>query len=294
MYLPISILAFMLNGVAVTIDKVLLVKVVPDPLLYIFYFSLISFLAVLLLPFTNTPSMEVLMLSSSSTILWTLGAYFMFKALKVGQVSRVIPVIGSLNPLILFLIGLFTSSLLINQIWGILLLISGLVFLTMPDWQGKLTKFEAVFEILSAILFAFSYLILKEAYLRQDAITVLVWSRFILIPLALGFLLVPVLRNKIIPSRTQTVSMIKKGGLLFAFGQASAGISQLLIFFAISLANPALVNSLQGTKYVFLFIVALFLSKKYPAIFEEKYSPLPLISKILGISLIGFGLFTLL
>lgn len=293
MYLPISILAFVLNGIAVTVDKFLLVRVIPDPLFYVFYFSLVSFLAVLALPFTHIPTTEVLILSSTSTATWTLGAYFMFKALKAGQLSRVIPVIGSLNPFILFLIALITGGILINEIWGILVLILGLIFLTLNDWKGKLTKSELTFEVISATLFAFSYLILREAYLKDDVITVLVWSRFVLIPLAFVFLIVPTLRTKVIPTHTQGVSLIKRGGPLFVFGQLSAGISQLLIFFAISLANPALVNSLQGTQYVFLFVAALFLSKKFPTVFAEKYTKSGLVLKILGILFIGLGLYLL-
>ena len=293
MYLPISILAFILNGIAVTVDKFLLTKVIGNPLFYVFYFSLVSFLAVFALPFTHIPSTEVFILSSVSTVLWTMAAYFMFKALKVGQVSRVIPIIGSLNPFILFLIGLYTSSFLISQVWGILVLILGLVFLTLPNWKGKLTRSEFIFEILSATLFALSYLILREAYLQDDMITVLVWSRFVLIPLAFIFLLIPSLRTKVIPSHTQGISLIKKGGPLFVFGQVCAGISQLLIFFAISLANPALVNSLQGTQYIFLFVVTLILSKKYPAVFAEKYTKSGLFLKIFGILFIGLGLYLL-
>lgn len=293
MYLPISILAFILNGIAVTVDKFLLVKVIPDPLFYVFYFSLISLFAVLFVPFTHTPGMEVVILASTSTVLWTLAAYLMFKALKVGQVSRVIPVIGSLNPFILFLITLVSETILINEVWGILVLILGLIFLTANDWKGRLSKAEIVFEVLSATLFAFSYLILRQAYLKDDVITVLVWSRFVLIPVGLVFLVVPTLRNKVIPKHKESISMIKKGGPLFIFGQICAGISQLLIFFAISLANPALVNSLQGTQYVFLFVAALFLSKKFPAIFKEKYNKLAITTKLLGIVLIGFGLYLL-
>lgn len=293
MYLPISILAFILNGVAVTVDKFLLVKVIPDPLFYVFYFSLVSFLAVLLLPFTHIPTKEVFILSSASTVLWTLGVHFMFKALKVGQIDRVIPIIGSLNPLILFLIALGSGTILINEIWGISILILGFIFLTLSAWIGKISKNELLFEVLSATLLALSYLILREAYLKENFITVLVWSRFILIPVALIFLAVPLLRSRVIPSQPQGISLIKKGGFLFAFGQVSAGISQFLIFFAISLANPALVNSLQGIQFVFLFIAALLLSKKFPVIFKETYSKKVLLSKIIGILLIGFGLYTL-
>ena len=157
------------------------------------------------------------------------------------------------------------------------------MFLTLTDWKGKLSKNEIVFEVLASILFAFSYLILKEAYLKADFITVLIWGRFILIPLAIVFLLIPTFRAKVLPNRSQGISIIKRGGLLFSFGQVCAGISQLLIFFAISLASPVLVNSLQGTQYVFLFMAALFLSKKYPTVFVEKYTKLALISKIIGL-----------
>lgn len=294
MYLIISIFAFILNGIAVTIDKFLLSKVIPDPLYYIFYFSLLSFLAVFAIPFTYIPSLEVFLLSSVSTILWTAGAYCMFKALKKGLVSRVIPVIGSLNPLILFVIGFAGGSILVNEAWAIIVLLLGLVFLTLTDWKGKFIKSELILEVLAATFFAFSYLLLKQAYLQEEFITVLVWSRFVLIPVAVIFLLVPTLRRKVIPTSTQGVSMLKKGGLLFTFGQISAGISQFLIFFAISLANPALVNSLQGTQYVFLLILSLILAKKFPQIFKEKYTAFKLMTKMVGIILITYGLYLLI
>lgn len=293
MYLPIAIIAYLLNGIAVTIDKILLNKVIPEPLTYIFYLSLLSLLALFALPLTHTPTAAVLILASVSTILWTFGAYFMFKALKVGQISRVIPVIGTLNPLILFVIAVWAASITTSQIWAVILLILGMIFLTLTDWKGKITKRELLFELLSASCFAFSYLILKQAYLKEDTFTVLVWSRFVLIPVALIFLGVPILRSKVLPTKNAGVNILKKGGLLFTIGQASGSISQLLIFFAISLGNPAIVNSLQGTQYIFLFILALILSKKYPQIFKEKHNSLMLFSKFVGVLLIGLGLYLL-
>lgn len=286
MYLPITIIAYILNGIAVTIDKILLNKVIPNPLVYIFYISIISCLALFALPLTHTPAAEVFILASASTILWTMGAYFMFGALKVGQISRVIPVIGTLNPLILFVLAIWAASITASQIWAVILLIPGMVFLTLNDWKGKITRKELIFEIFSASCFAFSYLTLKQAYIKEDAFTVLVWSRFVLIPVALIFLGVPILRAQIIPGKGGGLSMLKKGGLLFASGQICGSISQILIFFAISLGSPAIVNSLQGTQYIFLFIVALI-------IFKEKYSFVNLASKLTGIILIGIGLYIL-
>lgn len=55
-YLPFAILAYLLNSLAVTIDKILLVRSIPNPLTYIFYISAFSLLILLALPFTYQPS----------------------------------------------------------------------------------------------------------------------------------------------------------------------------------------------------------------------------------------------
>ncbi|MBU1000369.1 hypothetical protein KKE78_03175, partial [Patescibacteria group bacterium] len=93
-HIPFTLTAYLFNAFSVLANKFLLNKTIPDPLIYVFYISLASLLAVFCLPFTKIPSFEVFLIASLSTMLWTLGAYFMFKALKIGQVSRVIPIIG--------------------------------------------------------------------------------------------------------------------------------------------------------------------------------------------------------
>ncbi len=293
-HLPFTLTAYLFNAIAVLTNKFLLNKTIPDPLIYVFYISLVSFLAVLAIPFTSIPTLQVFSLASLSTVLWTTGAYFMFKALKLGNVSRTIPVIGTLIPLILLGFAAVTNSISITQAWAVLALIAGMILLTLDDMlQKNLQKREIVFEILSALLFAISYIVLRQAYLSSNFFSVLVWSRLILIPFALTVLVIPTLRNKIITSRGLTMNFLSWEGLVFLGGQISGAISEFLLLFSISLASPALVNSLQGTQYVFLFIFALILSRKYPAVFEEKYTLSGLFWKLLGITLIGAGLYLL-
>ena len=291
-YLPFAILSYLLNSIALTVDKFLLTKTIPDPLIYIFYFSVVSFLSFFALPFTNLPTLPVFALASTSTLLWTLGAYLMFKALKLGQVQRVIPVIGTLTPLILLFLASGTDPLTSYQQIAIILLILGLIFLTFAGWKGKLSRLEIMLEVFSSLFFALSYYLLRLAFLQQDFLTVLVWSRPVLIPLSIIILIIPALRIKI-TQFSQNKSDIKKALPLFVFGQISAGISELLLVFSISLASPAIVNSLQGVKYIFLLIFSLILGKKLPAIFTNKISGSFLISQILGIGLIGIGLYLL-
>jgi uncharacterized membrane protein len=285
MYLPIAIIAYILNAVAVSIDKALLNKAIPDPLIYIFYLSLLSCLALFALPFTKIPSTEVIILASTSTILWTMGAYFMFSALKTGQVSRVIPVIGTINPLILFTIAIWSQTITHQQIWAVILLVFGMIFIIAQDLEGKITKKEIIYEVLSASFFAFSYLILKETYTKESVFTVLIWSRIVLIPIALVLLSIPFMRSKILPAKNSNI-FLKTEGVLLASGQFCGALSQILILIAISMANPALVNSIAGIQYIFLFIIAVL-------VFKEKYSLKSLVVKICGIALIGTGLYLL-
>lgn len=292
-YLPIALLAYLLNSIAVTIDKFLLVRSIPNPLTYIFYISIFSLLILAALPFTHFPSFLVFLLASSSTLLWTLGAYLMFAAIKVGQVARVVPVIGTLIPLLLLIHASFAQTITQTQSLAVLILTGGLIFITLPDWRGKLTKKELLLSILSALFFAASYLVLKGAYVRENFLTVLVYSRLILIPLMVIIILIPSLNKIVLIVSDTKIKILSKTGLLFLFGQAAGGAQQLLLTFAISLATPALVNSLQGVQYVFLFLFSLILSKKYTTVFEEKHSFLILLSKLTGIGLIGVGLYLL-
>lgn len=292
-HLPFTLLAYFLNALSVLTSKFLLTKSIPDPLVYIFYISLFSLVAVFALPFTHIPNLEVFIISSLSTLLWTIGAYFMYKALKLGNVSRVIPIIGTIIPLILLIVASSSSTISHAQTLAIWLSITGMIFLTIMDWKGKMDKREIIFEVLSATCFAVSYLLLREAYLKLDFFSVLVWSRLILLPFGLIMLVIPRLRRKVITSQGPQINFFSKTGLIFLGGQASGAASELLILFSIYLANPALVNSLQGTQYIFLLIFTLILSKKYPAVFAEKNTFTAILSKIAGIILIAVGLYLL-
>lgn len=294
-HLPFTLLAYFLNCVSVLIDKFLLTKNNLDPLVYIFYISLFSLVALVPIPFTKSPTPHILLLASLSTCLWTLGAYFLYKALSKGLASRVIPIIGTLTPLILLIEALAVGNISNQQTLAVLLLLVGLVLLTLNDWKGKISRYEIIFEFLSALLFSISYLVLKEAYSQENFLTVLVYSRLILIPLGLVLLAIPKSRKIILLSK-QTgpkMKLLSKTGMLFLVGQISGGSSEILLTFSISLATPALVNSLQGTQYVFLFLASLILGRFHPAIFKDKLTKMAFLAKFIGVIIIAVGLYIL-
>lgn len=303
-YIPIAIIAFILNGAALLVDKFLITKKIPDPLIYIFYFSLFSLVLVFLVPFVKFPTPFSFFLASLSTVLWTVGVYFMLKALKKGQASRVIPIIGALVPIFLLIEALFNNRLIYREILGVAVLILAMLFIIFPDILVGKEERKEIFSkeipliVVSAFLFAASYLILSFAYEISNFFTVFVYSRLILIPLSVFLIVLPRTRRIIFPGSTQTslpggFNLFSKTGALFLGGQASAGIAQIILLFSISLATPALVNSLQGLTYVFIFIASLILTKFFPLVFKESFNFFNFSLKSFGIILIFAGLYIL-
>lgn len=293
-YLPFALLSYLFNATSTTIDKFLLTKSVANPLTYIFYISLLSLLALLLLPFTHIPSSQVFILGSASSVFWTIGAYFMFRALQIGQVARVVPIIGTLTPIFLLAEAVATQTITQQQIIAVSILILGLIILTVLDWKGNFKKAEIIQEFLSSLFFAVSYILLREAYLHDQFLTVFIWSKFIVVLFVLAVWLIPRTKKIVSTNGSQASFKLNSGsGLLFLTGQGAGGTSQILLTYAISLASPALVNSLQGSQYAFLFLFSLVLSRRYPEVFREKWTATVLITKILGIAVVGAGLYLL-
>lgn len=291
-HLPFTLAAYFLNGVSVLTDKFLLSNKITNPLIYIFYISVFSLVALVLIPFTKIPSFHVFLLASISTILWTLGLYALYKALCVGLVTRVVPIIGALIPILLLFYASYTGTISASQMMAVIILIFGILFLTLFEMRGKMNREEIVYELVSAVLFSISYIFLHQAYLLEHFFTVFVWSRVILVPIGLLILFLPSTRHIVFGTKEKhPFSFNSKSGMLFLMGQAAGGASELLLTFSVSLANPALVNSLQGSQYVFLFIASLFLAKKYPKIFAEQHERWAVVSKVFGIVLVGLGLY---
>lgn len=293
MSLLIAILGYFLNSIAITIDKFLLTKRVPEPLTYIFYISALSMLALLLLPFSHTPSITSFIIISLSTISWSAAAYCMFQALKIGTLSRVIPVIGTLTPLFLLAHSSYSHNITPGEAWGVIILILGLIFITLPDWKGKIKFTEIKLEISSGFLFAVYFFLLKQSFLQSDFLTVTSWSRFVLIPAIIIFLLIPALRRKVFPHNNGNFRFNPLTGILFIFGQVAGGTSGMLLNFSVLLSNPTLVASLQGIQYLFLFLFSLILFKKFPKIFSLGFSVFNISTKLTGIIFIIFGLYIL-
>jgi drug/metabolite transporter (DMT)-like permease len=69
-----------------------------------------------------------------------------------------------------------------------------------------------------------------------------------------------------------------------------SGVGSFLIFYAISLAHPAIVDAISGVRYAVIFLGALLLTKLRPAWLQEKFQGWQLVSKAIATCLVVAGL----
>lgn len=289
-YLPVSILAYLLNGGVIVVDKILLNTSYPNPWVYTFYINLLGLASLLLLPLgfhLNPQAVFPALISGIATIF---AMVFFFSSLRIGEASIAAPVVGALNPLFTFLIGaVFLGQILSpKEITGFSIIIIGATVLTFNLWYKHLRANNQLFlMIFAGLLFAISYLSLKEVFSQSNFITGLISTRIVSGLTAVSFLFSKKLREQMFTVRGPALSP------LLLFGQSMGAGAGLLLAYATSLASPALVNALFGIQYVVIFVAALILGRKHPHLLEEKLSWGILAQKILGGVILSLGIYIL-
>jgi len=70
-------------------------------------------------------------------------------------------------------------------------------------------------------------------------------------------------------------------------------VQGFLLTFAVSLANPALVNSLFGIQYLVILTTSLLLSKSHPNLLGERLTKAIILQKVTGSIILSIGLYLL-
>lgn len=293
-YLPITIIAYIINSFSLMIDKNLIEHSLKNPLVYTFYVGVLSLLAVFLIPLGFTlPSLLAVIYSIASGLFFILAIFTYFWALKSFPVTVVAPVVGALNPLIALSLGLliFQEHLAQTQYLGVFLLILGGIILTSNLWLKKqhINKLFLIM-IFSGVLFGLSYVLLRQAFLASSFINGMVISRVSMTFFVLILLLSTRFRSQIFASRVSRHYFLNRSGALLLSSQLAGASSGIMVAFAVSLASPALVNSLYGIQFIIVFIVTWALSKKYPHLLDETINKKTILQKIIATILIALGL----
>jgi drug/metabolite transporter (DMT)-like permease len=319
MWLLIATTSYLLNAGVYVADKFLLSKKIHSSIAYAFFVGIWSIFNFLILPLDPwVPSFREFSIDIFAGLLFLVTLVFWYKALHQSEATRVVPIVGALVPIFSFILSyIFLGAILQErQLLAFLVLINGGILISVKQtkfYRVKQTieRFKNVFgnvlggvhvtyhptkrlimnSIISAFLFASYYVLIKYIYMNQPFIGGFVWSR-------LGSFLGVLLMLFVAPWRKLIFSQQKgqkspKNFVFFLGVRLLAACAFIMLNWAISEGNVALINSLQGMQYVFLILIVVFLSRRYPTLIKEEMGGGIIMQKVIGIILVSLGLYML-
>ncbi len=210
-----------------------------------------------------------------------LGLIFLYKSLKPNDLSVIATKVGAWGALsTLILSGVILGEVLTNfDIPAFILLVVGIFLLSR---LGKDTLHDSIF---AGILIGFSSVLVKYVFNNSDFINGFFWTR-------IGFVLTALVALSSAAIRADIVSFLKfssqKSKLLLVFNKTLASMASISLQYSIQIGSVILVNALLGLQFVFIFLLAVLLKGRIPAIRENMKGKI-LILKLCSVALITIG-----
>src|SRR3989338_8666332 len=318
MWLLITVGAYFINAGVYIADKFLLSKKIHSSIAYAFYVGIWSIFNIGLLFFWPwLPNLRELILDLLAGLLFFTTLFFWYKALHQSEASRVVPIVGALVPIFSFILSFvfLGETLSQQQLIAFIVLICGGVLISIKHtkvylYQKVITRVREIVgdiigevparfqptgrliinSVAAAVFFAAYYVLMKYIYLHQPFIGSFVWSRLGSFVGVLLMLLVPGWRYLIFKQQ-QGAWKLPKNMLFFLAVRLLASAAFIMINWAISLGNVAIVNALQGVQYLFLFVIIVLISNKYPKMLNEQLGGGVLLQKLIGTIMVCLGLY---
>lgn len=295
LWLTVSLVSYLFFAVSSLGDKVVLAKS-PKPESYVFYVGALGAIALGLLLFFKIPL-------PSNTAFWLLvingfayifSLYALFTALEKFDVSKVIPTVGATQPIfVFFLTWLYNGPqpLGLPEFIAYSLLFLGSIIISVEK-NDKVTGEFISLSFLASFLFSLNFIFSKLIFIElgpNSFIPGLFWMSIFACVIVLCGLLFKGFRKNVFTGE----KVEKETGIIFLAAQVAGGVANFTQNYAIQIvpiSYLAIMNSLKGVQYVFLFLVTLGLSLYFPKILKENFSKGAIIQKIISISMIVAGL----
>lgn len=285
----VAIIAQGLIGISLVWDKILLQRTATKSLPnYVFWLGAMSVLGVLLIPFGfRLPSAGLAALGFGAGVIHLGAVWFYYKALKAGEASQTLAVIGGFSPLATALIGvgLLPQALGGHSVSGFALMVAGgfVMFLSEKfNWRRVLPSV-----LLSAALFGLTNVLQKVVFNSTGFVTGYVFFTIGTFIAALCLLLPPSWRRDILKQSEEAPPRSK---LWYFVNRFISGVGSFLIFYAISRSNPAVVDAISGVRYVIIFVGAYLVTMVKPKWLKEDFHRAALIGKSFATALVVAGL----
>lgn len=295
MWISIVVFSHFLLAAVALVDKYLLSGPGLSPKTYAFYTGVLGGVIFLLVPFgyLEIPTLSIIAVALFAGFMRTLGVFALFSGLKNFEASRIIPALGGAAPIFMALLTIFIAGekeiLSATTFVAFALLVSGSILVSIEK-RALVTLRSLQYSLLAALFFALFFFLSKVVFEEHVFVSGLIWlvaGGFIS---SLFFLGSKDVRKEVFGKKKK---MPAKKGVILVSNQAIAGGAIVLQNYALSLAPFGLlpfVGALGGIQYIFLFILVLLLSLKFPKMLKEKITRRSVVQKVLSIVLIGAGL----
>lgn len=296
-WILLAIIGHLSNAVTFIIDKTLLSSTWKTSATYAALISTLSAVVILASPWVQSwPTGQALVSSTIFGVAFVGSVWAFFEALRRAEASRVVPIVGSLNPLF----TLFGSILVLGEHLsaksksGFVLLLIATFFLARGSKHSRVDGKTIGLAIIAAILFAISSIAGKDAFSHATFLGVLIASRIaaagvgVLIGLSVKGARREIL-SMIKPKKSRTSSKPTLLWLTF-IGQASGSLGFILVNVAIAQGSASIVNALQAVQYAAIVLVAWLGGKRLQTLLQEDTSRKVLVQKGMAILLVALGL----
>ncbi|HOK02951.1 MAG TPA: DMT family transporter [Spirochaetota bacterium] len=262
---------------------------------YVFWISILSCFGFVLVFFGfEIPSAKGLLWSMVAACSFFAMLLSYYKVISIGEVTEAVPVVGGFAPLATFFISMvfYPKSMNEAEIIGFSLLVVAGFILFFADIKN--IKIVLPWTLLAAFFIGLTNISEKYAFDNTaNFVTAFVLMKGFTFVLGLSMLLFPSLKKEIF-SRSQGTK--KKWRVLYFVNRAIAGTGSFLIFYAIKLEkHPSIIEAVNGSRYIIVFVLAFILSRFLPALISESFKGFRFVLKFLAtllifIALAGLGL----
>ena len=287
----IAIIAHGIVGISLLWDKVLLGRKGMQSLVsYVFWLGAISIFGLVLIFFGfHMPSWKVVGIAVAAGFCDLIATYFYYAALKSGEASEELAAMGGFAPVmtVLFAIPLLGTRLHGELLGFILMTFGGFVmfFAEKVPLRRMLPRILA-----AAVFFGLTNVLQKIAFNEAKFISGYVFFTIGTFLGAMALLIPPSWRKQILHPDKQGEEPKPRSRVGYFVNRFLAGVGSFLVVFAVSRANPAVVEAIAGVRYVVIFLGAYAITRWRPSWFKEDFTRWTLVIKAAGTALVVSGL----
>ena len=285
----IALIAHSLIGISLVWDKVLLKRPETKNLVsYVFWLGAISIFGLALIPFGfKMPHLRVALLGFVTGALHLVAVYFYYDALKRGEASESLAAIGGFSPVATAV----TAFFLLNQpfaggrVIAFALLTAGgfLMFLSEEMEFRKMIVSVALASGLFGLVNVLQRIVFRETNFVSGYV-------FFTLGTCAASLLLLVPRTWRMQIFRHSEQANPRSRFWYVVNRFLDGVGSFLIFYAISLTHPAIVDAISGVRFGIIFVGALLLTRFRPDWLREEFTGRTLIIKTLATATIIAGM----